>query len=34
MVNEALREYLGGGEKPVNAKTLRKIIREELRKTG
>jgi uncharacterized protein (DUF4415 family) len=34
MVNEALREYLGKGRQSVDAKTLRKILREELRKTG
>ncbi len=34
MMNEALREYLGKGRRPIDAKTLRKILREELRKTG
>ena len=34
MMNEALREYLGKGRATVDAKTLRKILREELRKTG
>jgi uncharacterized protein (DUF4415 family) len=34
MMNEALREYLGKGQSAIDAKTLRKIIREELRKTG
>lgn len=34
MMNEALREYLGKGRQSIDAKTLRKILREELRKTG
>jgi uncharacterized protein (DUF4415 family) len=34
MMNEALREYLGKEPKSIDAKTLRKILREELRKTG
>jgi uncharacterized protein (DUF4415 family) len=34
MINDALREYLGKTGQPVDAKTLRRIIREELRKTG
>lgn len=34
MINEALREYLGKSNKPVDARTLRRILREELRKTG
>jgi uncharacterized protein (DUF4415 family) len=34
MMNEALREYLSKDPKSIDAKTLRKIIREELRKTG
>ena len=34
MMNEALREYLGKGPNSIDAKTLRKILREELRKTG
>lgn len=34
MINEALREYLGKGRPSIDAKTLRKILREELRKTG
>ena len=34
MINEALRDHLGKSEQPVDANTLRRIIREELRKTG
>lgn len=34
MINEALQEYLGKGRTAVDARTLRKILREELRKTG
>lgn len=34
MMNEALREYLGKGRQSVDAKTLRRILREELQKTG
>ncbi len=34
MINEALREHLGKAKPPVDAKTLRRILREELRKTG
>jgi uncharacterized protein (DUF4415 family) len=34
MINEALREYLGKGKQAIDARTLRKILREELRKTG
>ena len=34
MMNEALREYLGKSRSTIDVKTLRKIIREELRKTG
>jgi uncharacterized protein (DUF4415 family) len=34
MINEALKEYLGKGRQSIDAKTLRKILREELRKTG
>jgi uncharacterized protein (DUF4415 family) len=33
LINESLREYLHEGE-AVNAKTLRKILREELKRTG
>jgi uncharacterized protein (DUF4415 family) len=34
MVNEALREYLVRSREPVDADTIRRIVREELRKTG
>lgn len=34
MINEALRDYLRRGRQPIDASTLRRIIREELRKTG
>lgn len=34
MINEALREYLGRARAPVDAETIRRIVREELRKTG
>jgi len=34
LINEALREYLAKTSKPVDAKTLRRIIREELKKAG
>ncbi|MDX9975642.1 MAG: BrnA antitoxin family protein [FCB group bacterium] len=34
MINEALRKHLGKSSKPVDVRTLRRILREELRKTG
>ena len=34
MINETLRGYLGRSREPVDADTIRKIVREELRKTG
>ena len=34
MINDALREYLGKTSKPLDAKTLRRILREELKKAG
>ena len=34
MINEALREHLGRSREPVSADTIRRIVREELRKTG
>ena len=34
MINEALREYLARSREPVDADTIRRIVREELRKTG
>ncbi len=34
LINHALREYLGKAPKPLDARTLRKILREELEKVG
>ena len=34
MINEALREHLDHAGAAVNADTIRRIVREELRKTG
>jgi len=34
MINDALREHLGKAKPPVDAKTLRRILREELRRAG
>jgi uncharacterized protein (DUF4415 family) len=34
MINDALREFLGRARQPIDARTLRRILREELRKTG
>ncbi|MFH0778207.1 MAG: BrnA antitoxin family protein [Candidatus Eisenbacteria bacterium] len=34
MINEALRDYLGKSRRPVDAPTLRRIIRQELRRVG
>lgn len=34
MMNEALREHLGRSKDRVDAETIRRIVREELRKTG
>jgi uncharacterized protein (DUF4415 family) len=34
MINDTLREFLGKGRQAIDARTLRKILREELRKTG
>jgi uncharacterized protein (DUF4415 family) len=34
LINEALREHLGKFRQPLDAKTLRRILREELRRTG
>jgi uncharacterized protein (DUF4415 family) len=34
MINDALRAYLGKTRRPVDAQTLRRIIREELKRTG
>ena len=33
-INDALREHLGKTALPVDARTLRKILREELKRTG
>ena len=34
MINEALREYLGRSVNRIDADTIRRIVREELRKAG
>ena len=34
MINDALREHLGRSPERVDANTIRRIVREELRKTG
>ncbi len=34
LINEALRSSLGDSGKPLDAKTLRRILREELKKAG
>jgi uncharacterized DUF497 family protein len=34
LINEALREYLANASKPVDSKTLRRILREELHKSS
>jgi len=34
MINDALREYLGKSARPLDVETLRRILREELKKTG
>ena len=34
LINDALRGTLSTGRRPVDAKTLRRILREELKKTG
>ena len=34
MINEVLRQYIGKTSKPIDEKTLRKILREELSKVG
>jgi uncharacterized protein (DUF4415 family) len=34
LINDALRETLGNVQRPVDAKTLRRILREELKKAG
>jgi uncharacterized protein (DUF4415 family) len=34
MINEALRDYLGKSRRPIDADTLRRILRQELKRTG
>ena len=34
MINDALREFLAMSVQPLDARTLRRILREELRRTG
>jgi uncharacterized protein (DUF4415 family) len=34
MINNTLREHLGKTAQPLDARTLRRILREELRRTG
>lgn len=34
MINDALRGHLGKTSQPLDARTLRRILREELRRTG
>jgi uncharacterized protein (DUF4415 family) len=34
IINDALREHLGKVTQPLDARTLRRILREELRRTG
>lgn len=34
MVNQVLREFLGKKKQPVDEATLRRVLREELKKTG
>jgi len=34
IINDVLREYLGKANEPLSEDTLRRILREELRKTG
>ena len=34
LINDALRETLNTGQRPVDAGTLRRILREELKKAG
>ena len=34
LINDALREFLASASKPVDSKTLRRILREELHKTS
>ncbi len=34
IINEALRDYLGKSRRPIDAQTLRRIIRQELKRVG
>jgi len=34
IINQALREYIGHVPKPVDVQTLRRVLREELRRAG
>lgn len=34
MINDALKEYLGKSDQAIDENTLRRVIREELKKTG
>ncbi len=34
LINDALKEYLGKSDQAINEKTLRRVIREELKKAG
>ena len=34
MINDALKEYLGKSRQPIDARTLRRILREELQRAG
>ncbi|MBW2703513.1 MAG: BrnA antitoxin family protein [Deltaproteobacteria bacterium] len=34
MINQVLREFLGKKKKPIDESTLRRVLREELQKTG
>ena len=34
MINDALKDYLGKSRQPLDARTLRRILREELRRAG
>lgn len=34
MINDALRSYLGKAMRPIDEETLRRVLREELRKAG
>jgi hypothetical protein len=34
LINDALRDYLGKSRKPLDAETLRRILRQELKHVG